>query len=143
MDSLRAAPLSQVWAPTAKSYFRWHGSIMRDSVSLSDRQATLTNKSRICVLADVFSLANARISPQARERMAIREWPVDKCLLEKLLARGPEALSDAELLAIMLRTGIPLRSGYWPICDYRLARNRDPPQRNRIKRAATTSLRST
>ena len=83
---------------------------MRDDMSLSDGQAKLTNKSRICVLTDEFSLANARISPQARERIAIREWPIDERLREKLLARGPEALSDAELLAIMLRTGIRGRS---------------------------------
>ena len=83
---------------------------MRDDMSLSDGQAKLTNKSRICVLTDEFSLANARISPQARERIAIREWPIDERLREKLLARGPEALSDAELLAILLRTGIRVRS---------------------------------
>jgi len=39
-------------------------------------------------------------------RMAIRDWPVDERPREKLLARGAEVLSDAELLAILLRTGI-------------------------------------
>jgi DNA repair protein RadC len=38
--------------------------------------------------------------------MAIRDWPIDERPREKLLARGAEALSDAELLAILLRTGI-------------------------------------
>ncbi|HYM48347.1 MAG TPA: UPF0758 domain-containing protein, partial [Burkholderiaceae bacterium] len=38
--------------------------------------------------------------------MHIKEWPVDERPREKLLARGPEALSDAELLAIFLRTGV-------------------------------------
>ena len=38
--------------------------------------------------------------------MAIREWPEAERPREKLLARGPEALSDAELLAIFLRTGV-------------------------------------
>ncbi|MFZ5654304.1 MAG: RadC family protein [Pseudomonadota bacterium] len=37
--------------------------------------------------------------------MAIRHWPAGERPREKLLARGPRALSDAELLAIFLRTG--------------------------------------
>ncbi len=39
--------------------------------------------------------------------MPITDWPVDERPREKLLKRGAEALSDAELLAIFLRTGIP------------------------------------
>lgn len=42
--------------------------------------------------------------------MAIRDWPADERPREKLLARGPGALSDAELLAIFLRTGVAGRS---------------------------------
>lgn len=38
--------------------------------------------------------------------MAISDWPAAERPREKLMARGPEALSDAELLAIFLRTGI-------------------------------------
>ena len=38
--------------------------------------------------------------------MAISHWPLDERPREKLLARGPAALSDAELLAIFLRTGV-------------------------------------
>ena len=37
--------------------------------------------------------------------MAISDWPVDERPREKLLSRGSAALSDAELLAIFLRTG--------------------------------------
>lgn len=37
--------------------------------------------------------------------MAITDWPAEERPREKLLARGPGALSDAELLAIFLRTG--------------------------------------
>ena len=37
--------------------------------------------------------------------MSIADWPLDDRPREKLLARGPAALSDAELLAIFLRTG--------------------------------------
>jgi len=38
--------------------------------------------------------------------MAINEWPCAKRPREKLLVRGPQALSDSELLAIFVRTGI-------------------------------------
>lgn len=38
--------------------------------------------------------------------MAISEWPTHERPREKLLFRGPQALSDAELLAIFLRTGM-------------------------------------
>jgi len=37
--------------------------------------------------------------------MPITDWPYTERPREKLLARGPESLSDAELLAIFLRTG--------------------------------------
>ncbi len=37
--------------------------------------------------------------------MPITDWPLAERPREKLLARGPQALSDAELLAIFLRTG--------------------------------------
>lgn len=39
--------------------------------------------------------------------MAITDWPAAERPREKLLERGPQALSDAELLAIFLRTGLP------------------------------------
>ena len=39
--------------------------------------------------------------------MAITDWPEAERPREKLLTRGAGALSDAELLAIFLRTGIP------------------------------------
>lgn len=39
--------------------------------------------------------------------MGINDWPEDERPREKLLAHGAEALSDAELLAIFLRTGVP------------------------------------
>lgn len=40
----------------------------------------------------------------------IRDWPADERPREKLLAQGAQGLSDAELLAIFLRTGIAGRS---------------------------------
>ena len=42
--------------------------------------------------------------------MSIKHWPEGERPREKLLALGPQALSDAELLAIFLRTGISGRS---------------------------------
>jgi DNA repair protein RadC len=42
--------------------------------------------------------------------MAIREWPDGERPREKLLTRGAGALSDAELLALFIRTGIRGRS---------------------------------
>jgi DNA repair protein RadC len=38
--------------------------------------------------------------------MSIKEWPADERPREKLLRQGAEALTDAELLAIFLRTGV-------------------------------------
>lgn len=38
--------------------------------------------------------------------MAIKDWPADERPREKLLANGAASLSDAELLAIFLRTGV-------------------------------------
>ncbi|GGH90784.1 hypothetical protein CFY91_11395 [Pseudomonas fluvialis] len=38
--------------------------------------------------------------------MSIRDWPAAERPRERLLQRGPAALTDAELLAIFLRTGV-------------------------------------
>src|SRR4030095_9995178 len=42
--------------------------------------------------------------------MAVRHWPASEHPRERLLAAGPKSLSDAELLAVFLRTGIAGRS---------------------------------
>jgi DNA repair protein RadC len=42
--------------------------------------------------------------------MSIRDWPADERPREKLLKLGPQALSEAELIAIFLRTGTRGRS---------------------------------
>jgi DNA repair protein RadC len=42
--------------------------------------------------------------------MPITDWPLLERPREKLLQKGPEALSDAELLAIFLRTGVKGKS---------------------------------
>lgn len=44
--------------------------------------------------------------PLIGKPMSIREWPVDDRPREKLLRLGPQALTEAELIAIFLRTGI-------------------------------------
>ena len=42
--------------------------------------------------------------------MSISQWPETERPREKLLVRGPQAVSDAELLAIFLRTGVKGKS---------------------------------
>ncbi len=42
--------------------------------------------------------------------MAISDWPAGERPRERLLAQGAGALSDAELLAVILRTGLPGKS---------------------------------
>ena len=43
--------------------------------------------------------------PIFMSQLKIREMPEDERPREKLLAHGPDALSNAELIAILLRTG--------------------------------------
>src|SRR5690349_12226276 len=43
-------------------------------------------------------------------RMAIHEWPIGERPREKMLERGPSALSDAELLAVIIGCGTRGRS---------------------------------
>lgn len=42
--------------------------------------------------------------------MAIKDWPESERPRERLLAHGPKVLTEAELLAVFLRTGVPGRS---------------------------------
>ena len=42
---------------------------------------------------------------KASKAIGIKSWPVDERPREKLLQEGPRALSDSELLAIILRLG--------------------------------------
>ena len=42
--------------------------------------------------------------------MVITDWPLAERPREKLLMQGPDSLSDAELLAIFIRTGPPGQS---------------------------------
>jgi len=56
---------------------------------------------RVCRLCRCQSACDIPVPMQT-----IRNWPASERPREKLLARGPAALSDAELLAIFLRTGV-------------------------------------
>lgn len=49
-------------------------------------------------------------APANKYTMPISDWPEEERPREKLLALGAKALSDPELLAIFLRTGIPGRT---------------------------------
>ena len=42
--------------------------------------------------------------------MAISDWPVEKRPRERLLVHGASSISNAELLAIILRTGVKGKS---------------------------------
>jgi len=42
---------------------------------------------------------------EENQNRSIKEWPVSERPREKLKSRGPESLSDAELLAVILRSG--------------------------------------
>jgi DNA repair protein RadC len=44
---------------------------------------------------------------KAAPTLKIREMPLDERPREKLVARGAGALNDSELIAILLRTGLP------------------------------------
>jgi DNA repair protein RadC len=47
------------------------------------------------------------VNPQSAPRtLTIRNWPKSERPREKLLERGPQALSDAELLALLLGSGV-------------------------------------
>ena len=65
------------------------------------RLRTLDNHGSI-----VESPCPCRTAPILSPHMSIKNLPADARPREKLLARGPGALSDAELLALLLRTGI-------------------------------------
>ena len=45
------------------------------------------------------------MGPKRRYASAIKAWPAEERPRERLLAHGPGALTTAELLAILLRTG--------------------------------------
>ena len=49
-------------------------------------------------------LRGSRETPQG-EGLGIKDWPASERPREKLLRRGPEALSDAELVALFVRSG--------------------------------------
>ena len=54
----------------------------------------------------ISPIGNRYISWHKETMHCIRDWPAGERPREKLLGRGPAALSDAELLAIFLRTGV-------------------------------------
>jgi DNA repair protein RadC len=59
--------------------------------------------------ADGFS-ASSPINLHQERNMSISHWPAEQRPRERLIKYGAQALSDAELLAIFLRTGIPGKS---------------------------------
>ena len=53
--------------------------------------------------------------------MSLKDLPAEMRPREKLLARGPGALSDVELLALLLRTGLPGKGVFKTPLGYRFA----------------------
>lgn len=58
----------------------------------------------VCKTENCFD-SNPKAIQDARERMLIKELPEDERPREKLVERGPAALSDAEILAVFFGTG--------------------------------------
>lgn len=48
---------------------------------------------------------NSTVTPAVRQRGSIKEWPLSDRPREKLVRLGPSGLTEAELLAILLRNG--------------------------------------
>jgi DNA repair protein RadC len=48
--------------------------------------------------------------PTKKKSKGIVSWPSDERPRERLISRGPQALTDAEIIAILLRIGIPGKS---------------------------------
>lgn len=46
------------------------------------------------------------LDDSVKSTLMLKDWPADDRPREKLLQQGPQALTDAELLAIFLRTGV-------------------------------------
>jgi len=46
-------------------------------------------------------------SKRKHKHSGIAKWPAEERPRERLLSRGPHALTDAELLAILIRMGVP------------------------------------
>lgn len=78
--------------------------MMSLSVMLPDEMVLLVKK------LPVKKMPVKKMPPDKEVHMTIRNWPAGERPREKLLARGPAALSDAELLAIFLRTGLAGKS---------------------------------
>lgn len=52
-------------------------------------------------------ILGARATPVVNETMLLKDLPASTRPREKMLALGPGALADAELIALLLRTGLP------------------------------------
>ena len=52
-------------------------------------------------------MMNSDNEPTSLRNIPITQWPEEDRPREKMLANGKKSLSDSELIAILLRTGIP------------------------------------
>ena len=58
-----------------------------------------------CSKPKIAYLYRPKAMPMSNEKKSIKEWAKDDRPREKMVAKGKSALSDSELLAILLRTG--------------------------------------
>jgi DNA repair protein RadC len=72
-------------------------------------KSTDTPKARPLMVRDPSTEDNPTAKPK-RKASGIAKWPEDERPRERLLSRGPHALTDAELLAILLRVGVQGKS---------------------------------
>ena len=57
-------------------------------------------------MGDKIALFTLFLKSLCKDALMLKDWPADKKPREKLLQHGAKSLSDAELLAIFLRTGV-------------------------------------
>jgi DNA repair protein RadC len=77
-------------------------------VSMKVEQRTALRKEQPAALEPVQPLTKSpgRATPKRGSSSGIKSWPEDDRPREKLARKGPGALSNSELLAILLRTGV-------------------------------------
>ncbi|WP_316795364.1 UPF0758 domain-containing protein [Pedobacter agri] len=85
------------------------GSYQRNRVVFFERDLPLVVQAlaSLCHHAGHLKLAGLKEGPEVRRERGIPSWEPDMKPRERLLAHGPLALSDSELLAMLIGSGTP------------------------------------
>jgi len=85
------------------------GSFQRNRVVFFERDLPLVVQAlaSLCHHAAHLKLSGANKTPMLKSERGIPSWEPDMKPRERLLANGPSALSDAELLALLIGSGTP------------------------------------